>query len=977
MWSLVLSEAKAWYTRYLKLDAVSRLTSKPVPSAELTQAKWSRVSRRIETMIIAACPQAVREEISSARVAGLLPVVARLYVIYAPGGLTERELGLKQIQEPSTGTNVRDTVEILRKWQRWCDRMRELGGTLPDSALRIKALERVTRVVLSANPDVAFRVNLTRAALQVDTNPDDVKVEQMHAHLLAELEAIIHRSGAKDHDKNKEVNAQAGAKVRGIEDNPKNPKPGKTSPKTPNHPKSGGTADSPTAGGIPCTFFSGPNGCKKGSDCTFVHNWAAIPPSERAQRCRTCGAKGHRSAECRAGIKGEEKAKYKAPPPAAKTTGNPKNGTPNASATATVPPPPKEMSQQQIKSMLADAAQILQQAAPGNVSNVTQAVPISPSPTPCATGGTDSSPVTQGTPVTLESLNAQIESLRAMTREHEVRMLSITPDTTTRTSDDEVQVKALLDSGATHAVVPFRQEMKDLERVGVTLAGDLREEWFKTSGGTLVVPPDPKGATGERLQTILPLGALVQTLGCKVSWCKKRGLRVTHPRLGPLKVGVSTNTCPYMQEDQALGLIAELEGQKLREFEQSVQAMEAELLQMSTPCDPTEAIRGFISTGDRGRLLRAVFAQPYLKQVPEAIKVKLCNEIPGVSDDDGWKLLKRLPLNRARRRALHGSRQWVVFLCSGAPSEGDPLRAWCQERHLEYLEIDILCRGGKGWDLCAESGVWSVLLWAAAQGRIASVLSSPPHRTWSPTGGAPNGRSLQDPWAAHSSDGVVFRESMLAVQDMVLWSIASVARGYAIPFLKEITSTSSVLCQGRAVKMNPEAFWETDAWKTFQHWAKVKSLTFCQGSLGHDWLCPTVIGTNLGLDHLHGLPKRGSPTPPSNEGCTAPCSQWSKGFKKEVVEALSGKVKGQTLDELDQIISNAKGSLTAKVSSDDDPVSSEPSDTGTEATSEGVVPDPREQQEAEVQALKPSEAEEWRAHIMRGHVPYRRDCRFV
>ena len=340
----------------------------------------------------------------------------------------------------------------------------------------------MTRVVLSANPDVAFRVNLTRAALQVDTNPDDVKVEQMHAHLLAELEAIIHRSGAKDQDKNKEGNVQTTAKVRGVEDNPKNPKFGKTSPKTPNYPKPGGTSDSPTAGGVPCTFFTSPNGCKKGSDCTFVHNWASIPASERAQRCRTCGARGHRSAECRAGIKGEEKAKYKAPPPTNKTTGNPKNGTPNTSATATVPPPPKEMSQQQIKSMLADAAQILHQAAPGATPNGTQAVPISPSPAPCATGGTDNSPVTQGTPVTLESLNAQIESLRAMTRDHDVRMLSLTPDAITRTSKDEAQVKALLDSGATHAVVPFRQEMKDLERVGVTLAGDLKEECLKPVG---------------------------------------------------------------------------------------------------------------------------------------------------------------------------------------------------------------------------------------------------------------------------------------------------------------------------------------------------------------------------------------------------------------------------------------------------------------------------------------------------------------
>ena len=71
-----------------------------------------------------------------------------------------------------------------------------------------------------------------------------------------------------------------------------------------------------------------------------------------------------------------------------------------------------------------------------------------------------------------------------------------------------------------------------------------------------------------------------------------------------------------------------------------------------------------------------------------------------------------------------------VSLCSGMNLEGDPLRLWSQERGLEYLGVDIRGKGGQGWNLCAEAGVWSVLLWAAAQGRVVAVLSSPPHRTW-------------------------------------------------------------------------------------------------------------------------------------------------------------------------------------------------------------------------------------------------------
>ena len=701
-----------------------------------------------------------------------------------------------------------------------------------------------------------------------------------------------------------------------------------------------------------------------------MHNWGSIPASERAQRCRTCGGKGHRSSECRAGLKVEEKAKYKAPPPNPKGTPQ-KGNTANAPVTATAVPSPKEMSQQQIKSMLADAAQILQQAVPSPATPTPPAVPISPAPTPGNTGSSPVSPVTHGTPVTLEALNAQIESLRAYAQEHELKMLGMIGDNRDNLCDREVQVKALLDSGATHAVVPFKGEMKDLERVGVTLAGDLKEEWFKTSGGTLVVPPPVDGAVAPKSQTILPFGALVQTLGCKVTWSKRGGLKVVHPRLGPLKVGVSSNTCPYVQEDQALSLIAELEAKKLREFEQSVQAMQAELHQLSAPVDPTESIQKYIANGDRTQLLRAVFAQPYLGSVPEAVKVKLCEELPGLTDSHGWQLLKRLPLSRARRRALHASRQWVVSLCSGPVVESDPLKQWAHGRNLEYLGIDIQEPGGKGWDLSTEGGVWSVLLWAAAQGRVVTILSSPPYRTWYASEGATNARQLRDPWGLSTADDLVFKENLLAVQDMVLWSIASVARGCAIPFLKEVIAAAPHASPGDQV-VRPESFWKTEVWSSFQQWAKVRTFNFCQGSLGHEWLRPSIIGTNLALSHLQGLPPAGSPNPRPG-GSSGAISRWCIGFKKEVVEALDGKVKGPSIDELDAVITQG---LKRKTESGET-TSSESSTPRDDEKGDSLssIPDVRETL-TEVNAVKPAELEAWRAHIMRGHLPYRRDCQF-
>ncbi|CAE7224154.1 unnamed protein product, partial [Symbiodinium necroappetens] len=67
LWQRTVDEATAWYNEYLRMDPLARLTAKPEPSSDLAQTKWVRVSRRIETMIIAAAPKDVRDELSASR----------------------------------------------------------------------------------------------------------------------------------------------------------------------------------------------------------------------------------------------------------------------------------------------------------------------------------------------------------------------------------------------------------------------------------------------------------------------------------------------------------------------------------------------------------------------------------------------------------------------------------------------------------------------------------------------------------------------------------------------------------------------------------------------------------------------------------------------------------------------------------------------------------------------------------------------
>ena len=202
-----------------------------------------------------------------------------------------------------------------------------------------------------------------------------------------------------------------------------------------------------------------------------------------------------------------------------------------------------------------------------------------------------------------------------------------------------------------------------------------------------------------------------------------------------------------------------------------------------------------------------------------------------------------------------------------------------------------------------------MLLGAACTGRVVAVMSSPPHRTWNSNDSGSKARTLENLWGSYESGDTGFRENLLAIQDMFLWSLSSAARGTAIPYLKELPSPVVAWSDTSAQGIRPDSFWSPEAWASFARWSRVELIEFCQGSLGHSWLHPTMIATNLPMKHLTGLPRKGNPQPTSSPRATGGTA-WSIGFRKEVVEALDGKVKGPSLDELDSRISEGLRAAT-------------------------------------------------------------------
>ena len=246
LWSCLKQETEAWYALYLATDPLSRLSLRTDPSPALMSSKWNRTRTRMESMILEASPSEVKEEISAARIAGIFPVMCRLYVIFGPGSLQEREEGLRRLTNPQAAKSPKEAVAELRSWRRWCSRFVSLGGTLPDPSILLKALNTITAKPLQDFPEIQFRISLTRASLQVDVLPTSAKVDQLHQHLLSELE-VVSRLKSGDACKAQAIDTpgtSAPQKPPKLDPSKDKPKP---EPKAVAVPKGGGVF-----GGLPC-----------------------------------------------------------------------------------------------------------------------------------------------------------------------------------------------------------------------------------------------------------------------------------------------------------------------------------------------------------------------------------------------------------------------------------------------------------------------------------------------------------------------------------------------------------------------------------------------------------------------------------------------------------------------------------------------------------------------------------------------------
>ena len=435
----------------------------------------------------------------------------------------------------------------------------------------------------------------------------------------------------------------------------------------------------------------------------FPHEWNSIPKAERADRCMRCGGKGHKKDTCTA------------------PTGSPK-ARPDAAAqkASAKEPPAKPKGDPGLKKVLSEAAGVLREAL-----RTTTADPEGQQESPthgARTSQPSSEPLSAAAraaadpPVmaTAAKIEAQLQNLEARVFEGaKIRSVGTAPGT------EGPEPTALLDSGATHTVLdPTAVATSDLAPCMVSLAGDQQQLWKQTPGGSLVAPRKTEG--GET-QTILPLGSLIEQLGCSIKWTRKGGLQLMHPRLGRLETSIRSG-CPQLCKRQALQLVRELEGAHVGELEGRLRRVQTQLAAQVEDREFRTVLDDFIDSGSQLAAQMLVNRLPFLERVPARVTQKLA---VGLDNVCGWELLKALPINRRHRKRLHQSRFWVLSLCSGP---GDArLRAQCQAAGYELVEVDVL--RSRGWDL-TDKPLWEALSWAAFTGRVAAMIADPPMRTW-------------------------------------------------------------------------------------------------------------------------------------------------------------------------------------------------------------------------------------------------------
>ena len=534
-WTLMTKKVEKWYHCHMSLNPLDKITHDAVAPSSLCQERWLRLERRMSTMLLQAVPETVREELVAGRKAGVFSILSHLFLTYCPGGVLEKQMLLRNLEDPPEVTNVGDAPAALRRWLRWKSRTVEIGAVVPDAALLLKGLNRMTRRVLESHKELQFRIQLARSSLGVDTTPTELTVSRFATHLLAELDQValtekrISASATKtDGPKLKSMEVDKSGKGKGKDRQDRGQEDGATKTR--------------------CRFFLTEHGCRKGKECSFSHD-----QKDEKRRCYVCGSSEHFATACTR-PKGSSSGGEGSPPKQKQLKSDEKHERKDSDSVST------SSQETAMKDLIDEANKVLKSLNPTS------------SPPSAQSSGMSSQEADVRSKV-MDKLQQQLQAMRLKT--FKLQRISTS------------SVLGLIDSGATHPLRPLREGENDstYTEVEVALANGATTRLKMSPGGAMISP-------NENIEPIVPMGLLAEVLSCDIRW-KDGSLQVLHPNRGELPVS-SSERCPQVPRRLALELIREMEDAKVG-VPQFAEGFEAEVSWMRSLLESHPVLSGLPS----------------------------------------------------------------------------------------------------------------------------------------------------------------------------------------------------------------------------------------------------------------------------------------------------------------------------------------------------------------------------------------------
>ena len=805
MWfAACLELARRTYRDYVNATPLERLALDVTIPEELRQGQWARLEKKTMTLLLGSMTKVAKDDVITYRVRTVPGVLYRLHVLYQPGGAAERTAILRQLEGTPGGEGAHECITTLRKWRRYLQRADEMGVAIPDASILLRSVEVIIARTLDLHGEVKFRLSLVKNELQLQSRPTTDNVIRFYNHALAELQQAAPTRGAKpttstttETTKIKAVGNVSGGTGEA------------TSPRSPGARRGGKT---------PCKFFQSDAGCKRGQQCKFEHTFEG--KEAKRSRCWECGATTHRRPDCPVALKNKstKNAKGEAPMGGGELATSSTSTSLNAMASV-----------QAAKGAAATQQAILestQQATRGSTSSTTSTT----------TGNTQDEARTNEVKALLQEANAMLSKLTKLAPMQLVTDESIKELSAVMGSlgFPEEECAALLDTGASHSFrkpVDGHEEQQALP-VRVELASGQFVTLRQNKGGTLLATKEVQGAT--EASTILPLGALVQQLGCDLSWTRRGGLKVTHPQFGELKTFVKGNH-PMIGETQALDLIAQLEELKLKEFNNNMAETYVKMMDSEKAKTWDVSMAKYVQTGQRSHALEAlVGGSSPLGTLDSSLASLVALDIK-MDVKNAWSYLKALPIRRSLRKTMMQKR-WAVRLF--AQENDEDLKALDNG---DVIFVDINTNKSRWMNMKGDSAVYRALLWAALNGRLEGVFGSIPAN----------------------------QAEELRCKMMWLWMVAKAVNhdcGLPAPFLA---------MSGKSM----ETFWKGEQWKAFQYEYQIPLVQNVDPETG----CTALVATNLGLSKVTNEDES---MMAQRQQRSYPSRTWTPGFNNNFIEAV-------------------------------------------------------------------------------------------